>query len=167
MADAHHTEPTQEQRTQEQRTQEQPTQEQPTQEQPIQEQHQGGCLCGGVRYTVEGPLRDVFDCHCIRCRRFTGHHMAATAASPERVRFDSDSSLRWFSPQDDPAVAYGFCATCGSSMFWRADAHPEKLSIAAGTIDGTTGLTTTRAWWVSDAGDYYRRPEGVVEFATE
>ncbi len=131
------------------------------------EVHLGGCLCGGVRYSVRGPLRDVFDCHCVRCRRFTGHHMAATAAPPDRVRFDADSTLRWFSPDDDPRVAYGFCQTCGSSLFWRAEGHPEKLSIAAGTLDGATGLTTTQAWWVSTSGDYYRRPDGVVEFDTE
>ena len=38
-----------------------------------------GWMCGGVRDSVEGP-RDVYNCHCGRSRRFTGHHMAETAA---------------------------------------------------------------------------------------
>ena len=124
-------------------------------------------MCGGVRYAVHGPLRSVFDCHCIRCRRFTGHHMAATAAPSEQVRFGTALTLRWFSPDDDPNVAYGFCQTCGSSLFWKVEADPGNLSIAAGTLDETTGLTTTQAWWVSTAGDYYRRPDSIVEFETE
>ena len=32
----------------------------------------GGCLCGGVRYRVQGPLRPILQCHCEMCRRATG-----------------------------------------------------------------------------------------------
>ena len=39
----------------------------------------GRCLCGSIFFVATGPLRAVFNCHCHRCRRFTGHHMAATA----------------------------------------------------------------------------------------
>ena len=125
----------------------------------------GSCDCGGVRYEVTGPLRDVYDCHCVRCRRITGHHMAATAASPADVALHAEDTLRWYEPA--PGVFYGFCSNCGSTLFWRADAHPEKLSISAGTLDGPTGLVTTRAWWVAEAGDYYERPSGIREFERE
>ncbi len=40
----------------------------------------GGCLCGAVRYEVQGPLRDVLICHCEECRRWHGHVSATTAA---------------------------------------------------------------------------------------
>jgi hypothetical protein len=129
--------------------------------------HRGRCQCGGVAYRTVGRLRDVFNCHCARCRRFTGHHMAATAIQPERLAFESDSTLRWYSPVDDPGVHYGFSGDCGSSLFWRADAHPEKISICAGTLDLPTGLVTTQAWFVADAADYHRRADGLSEFATE
>jgi hypothetical protein len=52
-------------------------------------------------------------------------------------------------------------------MFWRSDAHPENISICAGTLDTPTGLRTTQAWWTRDAADYHDRPTGVVEFDTE
>ncbi|MFM7784547.1 MAG: GFA family protein, partial [Gammaproteobacteria bacterium] len=41
--------------------------------------HSGACLCGVVRYTVQGPLRPVVVCHCTQCRRQTGHYLAATS----------------------------------------------------------------------------------------
>jgi hypothetical protein len=43
--------------------------------------HGGGCLCGGVRYEVTGPLRDVVVCHCSRCLRTHGHAAAYSACA--------------------------------------------------------------------------------------
>ena len=127
--------------------------------------HRGGCDCGGVRYVVDGDLRDVYNCHCGRCRRITGHHMAATAAHPDHVAFDADSTLTWYDPVD--SVHYGFCSVCGSTLFWKADAIPDKLCIAAGTLDQPTGLSTVKAWWTAEAADYHERQAGVIEFGYE
>ena len=125
----------------------------------------GSCMCGDVSYTVVGPLREVYNCHCDRCRRFTGHHMAATAAPTSSVRIDPNESLAWYFAAE--GVEYGFCARCGSSLFWRTAADPEKLSITAGSLNQPTGLRTTRAWYVADAGDYHERPSGLAEFDHE
>jgi hypothetical protein len=125
----------------------------------------GRCECGGVRYRVTGELRDVVNCHCSRCRRITGHHLAATAAHPDAVTLEAEETLRWYAP--DPTVAYGFCGTCGSTLFWKALAIPDKLCIAAGTLDQPTGLRTTTAWWVAEAADYHDRAPGLREFRYE
>ncbi len=125
----------------------------------------GGCACGGVRYEIRGELRDVYNCHCERCRRITGHHMAATAVRPEQISFVADSTLTWYHPVE--TVHYGFCNVCGATLFWKADAVADKMCIAAGTLDHPTGLRTTKAWWVATAGDYFDRAPGVEEFAYE
>ena len=126
---------------------------------------QGRCLCGGIRYAVHGELRDVIDCHCERCRQFTGHHMAATSARLEDISIeDADSLLRWFLPV--PEAGYAFCSRCGSSLFWQSTANPERRSICAGTLDTPTGLRTTHALWTSQASDYYARPD-LPETATQ
>jgi hypothetical protein len=87
--------------------------------------------------------------------------MAATAVRPEALSFDAVDTLRWYEPTS--GVEYGFCQTCGSSLFWRAAAHPEKIAITAGTLDQPTGLSTTQAWWVAEAGDYHVRPGELLE----
>jgi hypothetical protein len=125
----------------------------------------GRCECGGVRYCVSGDLRDVYDCHCGRCRRITGHYLAATAAPTDQVTLLAARTLTWYAP--DETVEYGFCNHCGSTLFWRAHANPESLSIAAGTLDAPTGLRTTKAWWVAEASDYHERPAGVTEYPYE
>lgn len=124
----------------------------------------GRCLCGGISYEVRGELRDVINCHCERCRRFTGHHMAATsAATRDLVIEDPEDLLVWFHPV--PEAAYGFCSRCGSSLFWQSH-DPSRRSICAGTLEPPTGLRTAAAWWTSQAADYHLRPD-LPEFTTE
>ena len=118
----------------------------------------GRCLCGAVSFVVTGPLNDVLDCHCARCRRFTGHYMAASRARVDDVEIaDPDGLVRWYAPV--PEAEYGFCARCGSSLFWRSTGAPERVSICAGTLEPPTGLRTVEAWWTSEASDYHERPE--------
>ncbi len=121
----------------------------------------GRCLCGAISYGVEGPLREVIDCHCVRCRRHTGHFMAATAASRRDVSIRGDS-LRWYDATD--TVQYGFCGRCGSTMFWQTADQPASISIAAGTLDPPTGLKTTAALFTADASDYHRLDETIHHY---
>lgn len=120
----------------------------------------GGCHCRGVRWSVEGPLRPVSNCHCEPCRRFTGHHMAATATGIADIVFESTETLKWYEWAD--GVQYGFCGDCGSSLFWRSTDKPGHLSITAGTVDPPTGLGTDVALFMDEHGDYHT-PEPVAE----
>jgi hypothetical protein len=66
--------------------------------------------------------------------------------------------LRWIqSPRSDAGARRGFCCECGSSLFWDAPGG-KTISIAAGTLDGCTGLRVASHWYVSQAGDYYELP---------
>lgn len=113
----------------------------------------GACLCGGVKYRIDGPMRDVIECHCERCRRTSGHHVAATQARTDDIELERSETLAWFTPADHPGVRYGFCRTCGSSLFWAADGS-DAWSVSAGTLDQPTGLRTMATWYSDQAGDY-------------
>jgi hypothetical protein len=119
----------------------------------------GRCACGAISYAVAGPLRDVYNCHCDRCRRISGHHLAATATHPDNVTMPPAAAITWWAPDD--TVEYGFCGRCGSTLFWRASAQPDALCITAGSLDPPTGLRTTKAWWCAEASDYHRHPDGL------
>lgn len=84
--------------------------------------------------------------------------MAATSAATLDVTVDDpEQLLTWWSPV--PEAAYGFCARCGSSLFWRGTSSPDQTSICAGVLELPTGLRTAEAWWTSEASDYHVRPE--------
>jgi hypothetical protein len=115
----------------------------------------GRCLCGAVTYEVRGPLRDVLICHCEECRRWHGHVSASTAARKEDLVLLKERGLRWIqSPQSEADARRGFCAECGSSLFWDPPRRT-TISIAAGTLDDATGLRIVSHWYVSQAGHYY------------
>ncbi len=87
--------------------------------------------------------------------------MAATRAATADLMVAGDA-LRWHDATE--TVQYGFCGSCGSTLFWRAADEPAAVSIAAGTLDPPTGLTTTAALFTADASDYHRLDETVVGY---
>jgi hypothetical protein len=115
----------------------------------------GGCLCGAVRYRAEGGLRPVVYCHCGQCRRTHSLFAAYTAAPRDALTIEGDG-LRWY--ESSPDVRRGFCAGCGAPLFWER-AGGTSVSIAAGTLDGPTGLAARAHIFVADAGDYYVLPD--------
>lgn len=128
------------------------------------ELHRGSCLCGAVRYEVRGPLRSVIGCHCTQCRKQTGHYMAATAAKHEHFKIIKDEALRWYRSSD--TVERGFCRVCGSTMFWQGKGR-DYVAIAAGSVDGETGLSVAGHIFCGDKGDYYEIKDGEFQRARE
>lgn len=113
----------------------------------------GSCLCGAVRYTVNGPLRGVHACHCTQCRKQSGHYVAAAAAPRGSVEIEGAGAITWF--VSSPGVRRGFCGTCGSHLFWDHEDLP-TLSLNAGALDGPTGLKLESHIFCADKGDYYQ-----------
>lgn len=119
----------------------------------------GGCLCGAVTYTVGGPMRPVVACHCLQCRKSSGHYVAATSAARDKISITGE--VTWFQSSD--TARRGFCGVCGSSLFW--DGEGENMSIHAGTLDGKTGLEMWGHIYVADKGDYYEIAGDLPQFA--
>ena len=124
----------------------------------------GGCDCRAVRYEMTGPLRGVTNCHCGQCRRTHGHVGAYTNALIANFKFTEQRGLKWYASSD--FAKRGFCGECGGSLIWQAN-DSDQIAIAAGTIDGKTGLKTIAEIFVEDAAEYYELPQGVPHFQRE
>lgn len=126
----------------------------------MQERHEGGCLCGAVRYETRGPLRGVVYCHCSQCRRQTGHVYAATDVDDDRLTVRGGENVAWYEASD--FARRGFCRRCGSALFWK---HKDsaKTSIMAGGFDRPSGLRAEAHIFVADKGDYYEIADGLPQ----
>ncbi|UCH74922.1 MAG: GFA family protein [Rhodospirillales bacterium] len=126
-----------------------------------QSRYTGGCLCGEVRYRILGPLRDAVACHCTQCRRMTGHYAAFAACGNERLVIESGARLAWY--ESSPGVRRGFCAGCGSTLFWD-DASRPYIAVAAGSLDAPTGIRLSAHSFTERMGDYYAIADGLPRY---
>ena len=98
----------------------------------------GGCLCGGVRYEVQGELFFPGYCHCSLCRRWTGAAASAVVgALGETFRLtEGDDVVRAFRWED--RKDWVSCSQCGSSLFTIRQWPPtpdSRINIRLGTLD--------------------------------
>ncbi|EGB14616.1 glutathione-dependent formaldehyde-activating GFA [Pseudodesulfovibrio mercurii] len=79
--------------------------------------HAGGCLCGAVKFEVDGAFEQFFLCHCERCRKDTGSaHAANLFSSTARLRWLCGEGLvRTFDFEGGGHVK-SFCTVCGSAL---------------------------------------------------
>ena len=99
---------------------------------------EGGCLCGKVRYRVDGPLSGVDHCHCSMCRRQHGAAYA-TYAQFEAGDFEWTAGAELVKVfETAQGAGWCFCAECGSTM---AGSDNGKItSITLGTVEGEPGI---------------------------
>jgi hypothetical protein len=93
----------------------------------------GGCYCGAVRYVVEGEVVHATLCHCSDCRRMAGAPAVAWfSARMEHMRFSQGNPATFHSSEH---VLRGFCATCGTTLTYQDDRHPDEIDIATASLD--------------------------------
>ncbi len=117
----------------------------------------GGCACGAVQFEVTGKLRDVVFCHCSRCRKWQGHFGAYTRTPKAGLVWKAQQGLKWHQLTED--TRRGFCAECGSVMFFDTTDKPDSLAITAGVLDAPTGLKPMAHIFVGSKSDYYEVPK--------
>lgn len=87
------------------------------------------------------------------CRRAHGAaYVTWFGMAESRARIvDADGALRWF--PSSAGAERGFCARCGSSLFFRSTRWPGELHIALGTLDGDADRApTAHVFWETHAG---------------
>ena len=114
--------------------------------------YKGVCECGAVTYEAEADRTDVTICHCGQCQRTSGHAWASVSVPADSIKLTRDDGLKWF--VSSQTARRGFCAGCGSSLFFRRFGQ-NRTAIGAGTLAQPTGLSTGKHIFTADKGDYY------------
>ena len=114
--------------------------------------NKGSCLCGRVTFVVTGKLKPPDACHCVQCRKHSGHYFASTDVPKSSVAITGQENLTWY--QSSAKVRRGFCSTCGSSLFFDPLAR-DWIGIAMGAFDTPTSTYLQMHIFVAEKGDYY------------
>jgi hypothetical protein len=100
----------------------------------------GSCLCGQIRYRINGPLTGVLNCHCSMCRKAHGAAFRTRAAvKTEDFEWLAGKHLltRY---QSSPGEHRTFCSVCGSNLVTIFDSNPQWLGFPLGTLDDDPGV---------------------------
>jgi hypothetical protein len=124
------------------------------------EVHTGSCLCGAVTFKVAGALAPADACHCVHCRKQSGHYWASTNVPRAALTLSGAEHVTWH--QSSPKIRRGFCATCGSFLFWDPPAQ-DWISIGMGAFDQPTGARLEKHIFVAEKGDYYALADGLPQ----
>lgn len=97
--------------------------------------YRGSCLCGAVKYEMDGDLRFASHCHCSMCRKAHGAAFGSYGGvSVRKFRITQGrDSVRAFN--SSTGVTRSFCSHCGSPLTWTSDQHPEYLAFTLGTLE--------------------------------
>ncbi len=126
--------------------------------------HKGSCLCGAVAFEVDGPLPPPDACHCVQCRKHSGHFFASSDVPRKNLRFISgEDKIAWYKSSE--RARRGFCKVCGSTLFWDPLVPRDWIGIAMGAFDSPTETKLKIHIYVAEKGDYYDIADGLPQNA--
>jgi len=132
----------------------------------------GSCLCGAIRYEIDGKIGPVGHCHCVTCRKAQGGAFVTNA--PVRSKYfrltsGADSVAEFESSSGKKRC---FCRTCGSPLWSHRESEPEIVRIRLGLLDSDPERRPLAHVWVSEKAPWYditddlpRSQHGVEELA--
>lgn len=125
--------------------------------------HDGGCLCGGVRYRAEGRALWVAHCHCRSCRRATGTAMTSFVGFPKKRWEITAGAPRTI--ESSPGVRRRFCPDCGSQLTYEAAWCADETHVYLATLDRPEAFRPQRHVFTEDAMPWLRVADALPRHA--
>lgn len=124
---------------------------------------QGGCLCGDVRYRIEGEPSSSGVCHCRTCRGAASAPALPFATFPcDRFAFTQGQPREF---RSSPSVARGFCGRCGSPLTYRADDAPDRIDVMTCSLDDAEAVPPRFHVWVGHKLNWECVADGLPAYA--
>ncbi len=125
-------------------------------------EHRASCACGKLQIICEGEPVRVSMCHCLECQRRTGAVFGNQAwfKREQIIAFSGHSTQFTRVSNAGRSVAFRFCPTCGSTVYWEAERVPGEIAVAVGAFaDPAFPAPKHSVWerrrhrWVEPIGD--------------
>ena len=125
--------------------------------------NQGACLCGAIRYEMQGPNQWFTHCHCSMCRKHHGT-LYGTSIGIEHKYF------KWLQGEADivhyrssPAFERPFCKHCGSVV---PDTSGEVVVVPAGSVEGELEMRPRAHIFVASKSPMHTITDNLKQFDT-
>jgi hypothetical protein len=115
----------------------------------------GRCLCGAVRYQVDGtPLYGVL-CHCRDCQHASGTgHVPVMGMPKSSFSYQGETKSYVIRHDNGRSSIRHFCPICGSLLFGMTEIAPEAVSIYVGTLDDPSIFRPEAAMFTRNRHDW-------------
>ena len=115
----------------------------------------GSCLCGQIRYRIEGEPLGARMCWCTDCQKIASGSATVNALfAPQTIAYEGDIALFERVADSGNVVERGFCPKCGSQIFSRPKANDTPTRIRIGTLDDPSAIAPQAIIWTDSAPDW-------------
>ena len=127
----------------------------------------GRCLCGGVRFEINGRLGPIIYCHCSMCRHANGSSFATNASvRTEEFRIVAGRELIK-EYESSPGNLRAFCSRCGSPIYGTVAEMPSIRRVRLGTLDSVDGAKSIAHIWTGSKSDWFEITDNLQQFENE
>jgi hypothetical protein len=123
--------------------------------------YEGGCLCGTVRYLIDGEVMGSMICHCRTCRRASGTPVVA-ALSVARSRLEIRGKTVAY--HSSPKVTRRFCGVCGTGLFYEHMGELDEIAVNTCSLDDPEVFPPTHHSWLEHDVNWVKFGDGLPVF---
>lgn len=125
---------------------------------------EGSCLCGAVRFAIDGAMSGVVTCYCSMCRKAAGGAAGAFfVALRKAVTWQGEEYLAVY--RSSPALERSFCSRCGTAMTGaNLITSDDTIILAANALDGDTPARVVAAEHAASKADWHEDSEKAPQF---
>jgi hypothetical protein len=126
----------------------------------------GGCLCGELRYALQGDPVMVAACHCQDCQRQSGSAFGMSLLiRREDFHWTSGAPKLWVGRADSGVQKdCAFCGTCGTRIYNALTSMPATFNVKPGTLDDTSWFEPKIQVWTDRKQPWVTLPDRVRAF---
>lgn len=102
----------------------------------------GSCLCGCVKFEIEGKPRSLSYCHCGQCQKSGGVFSAVLVGDSKSLTVIGQENIVRHKPEEPWNYSPSFCKKCGSSLGELATDEGIYV-VAVSALDNDPGIKPT------------------------
>ena len=127
----------------------------------------GGCLCGTLRYEVDGEPLYTGHCYCSDCRKASGSgFIPFMGVAASQVRFQGESRMFVSKAANGGDAHRNFCPVCASLVFGGVRGESDSFTLYVGSLDDPSLFEPKIAIFARSRPDWALIPPGLTIFET-